>query len=219
MSKEKDKVILSYGDSLIRESDLKLLDGPLWLNDRLITFHFEYLYEQEYQCSSKLAFISPEVSQFVKMAAKNEIEIFLEPLNLPEKELIVMAVNNSNDPDRPGGSHWSLLMYSSQARKFLHFDSSGGMNSDAARQLAIMVFGYLSSSLNQRHDFIIEEVPVLQQKNGYDCGIHLICNSSHATRHIFINGHYDTLDKLSESIVKQKRSELKKLILDLGSRN
>ena len=80
-------------------------------------------------------------------------------------------------------------------------------------------FGYLSSSLNQRHDFIIEEVPVLQQKNGYDCGIHLICNSSHATRHIFINGHYDTLDKLSESIVKQKRSELKKLILDLGSRN
>ena len=83
-----------------------------------------------------------------------------------------------------------------------------------------MVFGYLSSCLNhQRHDFIMEEVPVLQQQNGYDCGIHLICNADHATRHIFINGHYDTLDKLSDSIVKQKRSELKKLILDLGSRN
>ena len=149
MSKnQKDKVVLSYGDSIIRESDMKLLNGPHWLNDRIITFYFEYLYEQEFQGCSKIAFISPEVSQFLKMAGRNEVEIFLEPLNLIEKELIVMAVNNSQDPDRPGGSHWSLLMYSCQAKQFFHFDSSGRMNSDSAQQLSNRIHAYLQKLSN-----------------------------------------------------------------------
>lgn len=36
-----DDVVLSFNDSLVRQSDVKLLDGPYWLNDILIGFCFE----------------------------------------------------------------------------------------------------------------------------------------------------------------------------------
>ena len=217
-NKSKDATIISFGDSIVRKSDLNLLSGPHWLNDRIISFYFEYLYEKEFESSTKLVFISPEVSQFLKMAQKEELGIFLEPLNLDEKDLIILAVNNSNDPERPGGSHWSLLMYSRQAHEFFHFDSSSGMNNDSARQLASKTHSYLMTKTNveERFPLRIKEVPVVQQSNGYDCGVHLLCNAQYATRHLLIYGSDDGLDKLNEHTVKCKRSDLKRLILDLS---
>lgn len=37
-----DEIVVSFHNSLLRESDLCLLDGPRWLNDKLIGFAFEY---------------------------------------------------------------------------------------------------------------------------------------------------------------------------------
>lgn len=37
----KDSSVLSYHDSLLKESDVSLLDGPRWLNDKIIGFYFE----------------------------------------------------------------------------------------------------------------------------------------------------------------------------------
>ena len=37
----KDEVVLSFGDSLLLESDISLLDEPNWINDKLIGFCFE----------------------------------------------------------------------------------------------------------------------------------------------------------------------------------
>ena len=36
-----DEVVLSFHDSLLRKSDLSLLEDGRWLNDRLIGFVFE----------------------------------------------------------------------------------------------------------------------------------------------------------------------------------
>lgn len=36
-----DEVVLSFHDSLLRRSDVELLRGCGWLNDRLIGFYFE----------------------------------------------------------------------------------------------------------------------------------------------------------------------------------
>merc|ERR1712062_729989 len=198
----KDELILSYNDSVIRQSDLKLLVGPHWLNDRIISFFFEYLYDKEFDQTDKLVFISPEVSQFLKMAHK--------------KELSVLPVNNSDDPERPGGSHWSLLMFSMQAKEFFHFDSSSGLNKEAAKQLAFRTHSYLQSKLGDNFSFRIKEVPVLQQGNGYDCGVHLLCNAQHATRHLLIYGSDEGLRTISDEVVKKKRSELKELIISLS---
>lgn len=44
-----DKLILSYHDSCLYESDLKILQSQSsWLNDRIITFYFEYLQKEVY---------------------------------------------------------------------------------------------------------------------------------------------------------------------------
>lgn len=220
MGKNEDKVVLSFSDSLIRQSDLKLLEGPHWLNDRVISFYFEYLYEKEFDSSNKLVFISPEVSQFLKMAtSKEELLVFFDPLNLEEKDLIILPVNDSNDPDRPGGSHWSLLMFSRQAQQFFHFDSSLGLNSGSARQLSSKTHQYLMSKLQLENRFPLkfkEVMTATQQSNGHDCGIHVLCNAQNATRHMLIYGSDEGLDPLDPSVVKTKRSEVKQLILNLS---
>ena len=41
-----DPVILSYHDSLLRQSDLSLIEKPNWLNDTIISFVFQY-FEKE----------------------------------------------------------------------------------------------------------------------------------------------------------------------------
>lgn len=38
-----------------------------------------------------------------------ELGVFLEPLLLTSKELVVVPVNNNQDPSSSGGSHWSVL--------------------------------------------------------------------------------------------------------------
>lgn len=39
-----DKIILSYHDSCLYQSDLMILEtDTAWLNDRVISFYFEYL--------------------------------------------------------------------------------------------------------------------------------------------------------------------------------
>lgn len=44
MEKPRGKLILSYHDAVIYEEDLKILkSGTDWLNDRVISFYFEYV--------------------------------------------------------------------------------------------------------------------------------------------------------------------------------
>ena len=40
-----ERIILSYFDSLLRQSDLGLLEKPNWLNDKIIAFAFQYYQE------------------------------------------------------------------------------------------------------------------------------------------------------------------------------
>lgn len=78
-----------------------------------------------------------------------------------------------------GGSHWSLLVLQPQG-EFWHVDSMGDANEAAARQLA----GTLASALGLRTaagasdddaatcSFHAARVP--QQRNGFDCGVHVL---------------------------------------------
>lgn len=59
------KIILDYGDSLIRESELQILKTNQWLNDAVIGFYFEYLSNQ---CTDdKVMFYGPSVTQLLKL--------------------------------------------------------------------------------------------------------------------------------------------------------
>ena len=54
---KRDNIVNSIGDAVVRESDVKLLEGPHWLSDRIIGFYFEYLHKYIFEDSQKLCFI------------------------------------------------------------------------------------------------------------------------------------------------------------------
>lgn len=213
MFKKTDDVVLNFHESLLRKSDVKLLMGPYWLNDQIISFYFEYLEKIIFSNENRLLFISPEVTQCIKIIPQSEINIFLEPLKADEKLFIFFALNNNEDGNSVGGSHWSLLVFSRPENKFYHYDSMNSFNLENCKYLVKV----LKSALNCiEADF--ENVKCLQQNNGYDCGIHVICNvdviSSHVVRDLKVKG----VHHLKNTAIKCKREEILDVIRDLGGK-
>lgn len=177
----KNEIVLSYGESLLRENDVNLLRGPYWLNDSIISFYFEFL-EQDVFCNNKsLLFVSPEVTQCIKISKQNQLSIFLDPLvQNQNRKFIFFAMNDHDVIESCGGTHWSLLVLSIPEMMVFHFDSSNGANNTTARELGHKVatyFGFLPLAGT------VENVQCLQQGNGYDCGIHVLCNTEHLANH------------------------------------
>ena len=52
-----DNIVSTIGDAVVRESDLKILQGPHWLSDRIISYYFEYLHREIYDESQTICFI------------------------------------------------------------------------------------------------------------------------------------------------------------------
>lgn len=150
-------VVLSYQNTLLRESDLKLLDGSNWLNDNLISFYLEYLENHlESEFHDKVLFLSPQVahllrSNFNSILIKSELALELlamEAQVLKAKQLIIIPVNNSNALESTGGSHWTLLVAikSEDERTFVfkHYDShKGSGNSFCAGKTNYFFFKFI----------------------------------------------------------------------------
>lgn len=139
----KASVVLSFHDILIHRSDIDLLDGPHWLNDTIISFYFEYLEKIRFSETNELLFVSPEVTQCIKLVQIEEIKTFLEPLNFSKKKFVFFALNDNDTPDMAGGFHWSLLVYSKPERSFYHLDSSNVTNHNVAWEFASHLIPYL----------------------------------------------------------------------------
>lgn len=211
MSTNKKFVVLNFYDSLLRQSDVNLLMGPYWLNDQIISFYFEYLEKIIFKNDNRLLFISPEVTQCIKIVPETEINIFLDPLKANEKLFVFFALNNNEEADSVGGTHWSLLVFSRPEKKFFHYDSMNSFNLENCKHLVKV----LKPALNcVEADF--ENVKCLQQNNGYDCGIHVICNvdviSNHVVKHLKVQGAH----QLKNQVIRFKREEILDVIRDLG---
>ena len=107
-----DPVVLSYMDSVLRQLDVSLLYPPSWLNDHDIGFAFEYFANSQfYDCIDRAYFISPEVTQFIKCTGNPAgMAMFLELLDLPNKRVIFLAIND-NSTHTAREAYWSLLVY------------------------------------------------------------------------------------------------------------
>lgn len=141
----KASIVLSFHDILLHRSDVDLLDGPYWLNDTVISFYFEYLEKVVFNKAHDMLFVSPEVTQCVKMVETAEIRTFLEPLSVSKKKFVFFALNDNDTPDIAGGSHWSLLVYSKPENCFFHLDSSSGSNHNVAWEFASHLIPYLTN--------------------------------------------------------------------------
>lgn len=211
---EEDKIVLSYHDTLLKQSDIDLLNGPHWLNDQLISFFFEYLTRNVYKDTQSLLFVSPEVTQCLKMVSPPEVEMFLSPLNALDRDLIFFALNN-NSQHAAGGSHWSLLVWSRPVQTFFHFDSSTPSNHHVGEAMVAKLKDFLQCP----SDMVpLKEAKCLQQANTYDCGIHVIAQAEFVAKHVTKSGDYklDQVKIVPRLQVMHKREEILSLIETLA---
>lgn len=203
-----NEIVLSYGESLLRENDVNLLTGPYWLNDTIISFYFEFLEKVVFCNNHSFLFVSPEVTQCIKVSSQSQLAIFLDPLvQNQNREFIFFAVNDHDVLESSGGTHWSLLVVSIPEMMLFHFDSNQS-NFDNARVLGYKVATYFSFPLTGS----VENALCLQQSNGYDCGIHVICNTEHLAHHASFYQQIKNYPQLKPESINTKRSEILRII-------
>lgn len=205
-----DPIVLSYHDALLRKSDVDLLDGPHWLNDQIISFFFEYLSRDVYQDDATYLFVSPEVTQCLKMVSGAEVEMFLPDAN--EKLVIFFALNDQAQ-NSAGGSHWSLLVWCRTPGVFYHFDSSSPANHHVAETMQEKLKGFLGFP-----SAALKEAKCLQQSNSYDCGVHVIAQTEFLAKHVNKSQDYNLegVKLLQRQIVNHKREHIMSLIESLA---
>ncbi|KAJ4870577.1 NEDD8-specific protease 1 [Raphanus sativus] len=165
-----DDKILSYNDVVLRRSDLDILNGPNFLNDRIIEFYLSYL--STVHTSSAISLIPPSIAFWISNCPDTEsLKDFIKPLRLLESDLLIFPVNdNTNVELAEGGLHWSLLVYHREANSFFHHDSLMGLNKWSAKQLFEAVSPFVSDGDAMYRE--CSDTP--QQKNRYDCGVYLL---------------------------------------------
>ncbi len=208
-----DKTVLNFHDSLLRESDYNLLNEGQWLNDRIIAFVFEYFERVQFiEYADKVAFVSPDVVQLIKMASKEELALCIEPLNLDKKELILMAVNDHTNVETAGGSHWSLVVYHRPQNRFMHFDSAGRSNVNEAVKAGKQVEPFIKPP----SQVTMMEVSAPQQNNSCDCGMYVIAVAEQISRNCLGNEPISMLELITPEYISAKRSKLQQLISSLA---
>ncbi|KAL6979282.1 Ulp1 peptidase [Sarracenia purpurea var. burkii] len=168
-----DEKILSYNDVVLRRSDLDILSGPYFFNDRIIEFYFSYLsscYPHE-----DILLVPPSIAFWITNCPDIEsLEDFLPPLNLSGKKLVIFPINDNNDvTEAEGGSHWSLLAFERNANIFVHHDSYGGFNAEHAKRLFKAIARYMGVADWASTCQYLECSKTPQQVNGYDCGLYV----------------------------------------------
>lgn len=227
-------IVLSYHDTLLRQSDVDLLKGNHWINDNIITFWFEYLEHDLYQSESEeIVLVAPQVGQFIKSAMGNpatkaELPVFLDAIGMGDesKRIILIPISDEIVPRLTpgsdssssihgiGGSHWSLLVYFRETDTFEHFDSfSGSVNHVHAKQVVECIKPLIS--LEPMTEISLNEMECTQQSNGYDCGIHVIVNAEAILRQMFRGAEEHIIDIASNKAVNETRLHLLQLIEQL----
>ncbi|XP_072744826.1 sentrin-specific protease 8 [Anoplolepis gracilipes] len=211
---EDNNIVLNYHNYVVRASDAALLErNDTWLNDIVIGFYFEYL-DQQYKKDNKkqLLFIDPAVTQLLKMQeCPSQYDIFLEPIEAASYDFIFFPLNDC-EGNEPGGSHWSLLIYSRNDEICYHYDSSSCINRFIAEKFARNIIKYFLDKQERRYI----EMDCPQQNNGYDCGLYVLCLADIISKNI-LNGLkiWDCNYSIVTEMVSKKRLDLLGLIQDL----
>ncbi|KAF4392398.1 hypothetical protein G4B88_005357 [Cannabis sativa] len=224
-SSNPDEKILSYNDVVLRRSDLDILSGPDFLNDRIIEFYLSYLSSS--LDSSDVLLVPPSISYWImSCSSMSNLKEFVEPLNLSSKRLILFPVNDNEDVSlAEGGTHWSLLAFERQTNTFVHHDSNAPGNRLPAFRLYNAVRNYISDSGSESKAKYTECSDCPRQENGYDCGLYVTAIARviclwHSNGHNIANGKNflwfsDLKEKVTPSLVSEMRNEILELIKTL----
>ncbi|KNC96532.1 uncharacterized protein SPPG_08120 [Spizellomyces punctatus DAOM BR117] len=176
------KPILEWHDIILYPEDVALLDDGQWLNDAIISFHYEWMERELFKNDPAVLFMRPTMVALVSQSAEpvDALKGVLPP-NLNERAFVWMPINDGSGL-KGGGSHWSLLVWHAGGNTFYYFDSLKGANVEFARQTAERITPLLKQEGQTAPGFEIVNTP--QQTNGYDCGIY-VCSLTG-----YIGGHH-----------------------------
>ena len=155
--------------------------GPTqWLGDQHIQRDYELLAEELQQNNPDLAartrFVDPLIAQMLRSPSKEVAERALGWVRHDTADFLFLPVSDASNTDRhQRGSHWSLLLVDRRDRGrpvAYHYDSTQGYNDRPAAELA----GRLDANLQQ--------APIRQQQNSYDCGVFVLDGTRELVRRL-----------------------------------
>ncbi|GMT24087.1 hypothetical protein PFISCL1PPCAC_15384 [Pristionchus fissidentatus] len=160
--------LLSYGSVVLDRDDFDLLLDGQWLNDRLITFATEYLMDQlNVDEREKMELVCASTCEMLKFSP--EFTTWLADYR--SRSLVFFVVNNNRDPTRPGGSHWSLLIYDKERNRFSYLDSLYNPNKEDAEAIMNAAAVHLCPPGTKLH---LNVLTCPKQENTHDCGVMVI---------------------------------------------
>ncbi|MGY3130957.1 hypothetical protein ACVWZM_001639 [Bradyrhizobium sp. USDA 4501] len=167
--------------------------GPTqWLGDEHIQRDYELLAHELLQNDPDLAartrFVDPLIAQMLRSPSKEVAARALGWVRHDTADFLFLPVSDASDTDRhQRGSHWSLLLVDRRDRGrpvAYHYDSAQGYNDRPAAKLA----GRLDANLQQ--------APIRQQQNGYDCGVFVVDGTRELVRRLAVGRPHLNLNDL-----------------------
>ena len=114
MTTHQDPIVLSYEDTLLRQSDLRLLDSGNWLNDNVISFWFAYLTNTLLPNNGNhFSWLPPELTQLIKSAQyskemHHELRTILESGGHLQKNVLFIPLNDGDYAAQRIGGRFSV---------------------------------------------------------------------------------------------------------------
>lgn len=170
--------VLSHGDVVLIRSDLDVLRGPHFINDRIIAFYFAHLSATFAPGDdADLLLLPPSIPYLLSnLPDAASVAAVAEPLRLRSRRLALLPVNDNPDASVPeGGSHWTLLVLDGTGAgpRFVHHDSiRGAPNLPVARRLAETLGPLLADASGRAPP--LRQGPTPRQTNAYDCGVYVM---------------------------------------------
>ncbi|MDD1594501.1 hypothetical protein DCG74_36465 [Bradyrhizobium sp. WBAH42] len=155
--------------------------GPTqWLGDKHIQWDYQLLVQELQQNNPDLAartrFVDPLIAQMLRSPSKEVAERALGWVRHDTADFLFLPVSDASATDRhQRGSHWSLLLVDRRDRGrpvAYHYDSTQGYNDRPAAEIA------------GRLDAYVQQAPIRQQQNGYDCGVFVVDGTRELVRRL-----------------------------------
>eukprot|EP01125_Pyxidicula_operculata_P013770 TRINITY_DN4569_c0_g1_i1.p1 TRINITY_DN4569_c0_g1~~TRINITY_DN4569_c0_g1_i1.p1 ORF type:complete len:214 (+),score=36.38 TRINITY_DN4569_c0_g1_i1:37-678(+) len=207
---EDDKELLTYQDTTLYVSDLRLICGNNWLNDRVISFYLDYLSDEI--SNQNIFFVNPSTVMLMNFTSSEELQSILSSLELDKKDIVFVPVNDNQDITSAGGSHWSSLVYVNETKTFYALDSYD----DSNHAMTMSVFKKLSGILPGT----VKYLSMPKQTNGYDCGMYVLAAAKLLSDNpsLFKNDIKSMNAVLSEKITPKNVKDLRMEIVNIISR-
>ena len=197
--------------TIYREDVERVADG-VWLNDSLLNLYYLYLENIVQKEDCKMLFMAPSTSFWVQMCnSDHDVSEAVNELDLKNKQLIFIPVNDCSNVDCGGGSHWSLLVYHRRIKNtFYAYDSCNQYNLKSAKQLAHKLSRHITPGIKDAP--VVESRPSPQQSNGYDCGCYVLAMTHYLAEH---KGNDKDLCNKSSGVHDQVASNVRQTLLNI----